>query len=95
MSAAEATLKCVIALSDKRHLCRIVEDALRARIAGEGMMRLAEDAIIVHVANEPGEIRDWVRTALEEGESVLVVEFERWSGYGRGIDSRWLMSRGH
>jgi len=95
MNAAGATLKCVVAWSDRRNLCSIVEDTLRARIEGDGMIRLGEDAIIVHAANEPAEIRDWVRVALEDGESVLVVEFERWSSYGPGVDSRWLMRRGH
>lgn len=95
MSGADPTLKCVIAWSDKRNLCTIVEDALASRIQGGEVRRLSEDAHVVQAANELAEIRDWVRGALEAGESVLVVEFERWSGYGPGIDSRWLMSRGH
>lgn len=95
MRGADPTLKCVIAWSDKRNLCTIVEDALLGRIAGGEVLRLGEDAHLVQTANEPAEIRDWVRGALEVGESVLVIEFERWSGSGPGIDSRWLMSRGH
>jgi hypothetical protein len=95
MSGADATLKCVIAWSNRRNLCSIVEDALQERIETGGVLRLSEDALIVHAANDPAEIRDWVHSALEDGESVLVVEFERWSGYGDGVDSRWLMRRGH
>ena len=95
MSSADISLKCVIAWSERRNLCSVVEDALRAKILGGGLLRLGEDALIVHAPNEPAEIRDWVRTALDEGESVLVFEFERWSGYGPGVDSRWLMRRGH
>ena len=95
MTGAEPTLKCVIAWSERRNLCSIVEDALQAQIAVGDVLPLSEDALLVHAANEPSEIRDWVRAALEDGESVLVVEFERWSGYGPGVDSRWLMSRGH
>lgn len=95
MSGADATLKCVVAWSERRNLCSIVEDALRARIAADSTIRLGEDAVVVHTTNGPSEIRDWVRAALEDGESVLVVEFERWSGYGPGVDARWLMRRGH
>ena len=95
MSGADVTLKCVIAWSDRRNLCSIVEDALRAKIAAGDVLRLGDDALVLHAANEPAEIREWVRRALEEGESVLVFGFEHWSGYGPGIDSRWLMSRGH
>jgi hypothetical protein len=95
MSASEPTLKCVIAWSDRRNLCSIVGDALQAKIDAGGVLRLSEDALIIHIANDPAEIRDWVRSALEDGESVFVVEFERWSGYGDGVDSNWLMRRGH
>jgi hypothetical protein len=95
MSGAEPTLKCVIAWSDRRNLCSIVEDALLAKIAGGDVLRLGEDALIVHTAEEPAEIRGWVRSALDDGESVLVVEFERWSGFGPEVDSAWLLKRGH
>jgi len=95
MIASEPTLKCVIAWSDRRNLCSIVEDAMRARIPPDSVLRLNDDALIVDASNEPAEIRDWVRSALEDSESVLVFEFERWSGYGTGLDSRWLMRRGH
>jgi hypothetical protein len=95
MSGADASLKCVMAWSDRRNLCSLIEDALRARISSDSVLRLNDDALLVHAANEPAEIRDWVRSVLEDAESVLVVEFERWSSYGDGVDSRWLMRRGH
>ena len=37
-----------------------------------------------------------VRTlVLSDDESALVIEFERWSSYGPGLDTAWLMRRGH
>jgi hypothetical protein len=95
VSGADPSLKCVIAWSDRRNLCSIVEAELRGGLDGDEVRRAGDDAIIAHAANEPAEIRDWVRAVLEDGESVLVFEFERWSGYGLGVDSQWLLSRGH
>ena len=95
MSGTDATLKCVIAWSDKRNLCSLVEDELRARLAGGDVLRAGDDALVAYAAHEPAEIRDWVRAALDDDETVLVFEFERWSGYGPGIDSAWLLRRGH
>ena len=40
-------------------------------------------------------LRDWLTPSLEEGESVFVVEFEKWSGYGPAPDRAWLLRRGH
>jgi hypothetical protein len=94
MSAAEATLKCVIAWSERRNLCSLVEEALR-KSASEDFMQAGDDALIVHTASEPAALRDRARDVLEDGESVIVLEFERWSGYGPGIDSAWLLKKGH
>jgi hypothetical protein len=95
MSGAEPTLKCVIAWSDRRNLCSIVADTLQANIGGGEILRLGDGAVVTYAANEPAQILDWVQRALEEDESVLVVEFERWSAYGRGVDATWLLGRGH
>jgi hypothetical protein len=95
MSGAAPTLKCVIAWSDRRNLCSIVEDALRAKIGGDEVLRLGDETLIAYAVAEPAEIRDWVRGALDDGESVLVLEFERWSSHGPGVDSAWLLRRGH
>lgn len=92
--SGDATLKCVIAWSERRNLCSLVEDALQQKTAG-AVLRLGEEALVVHTADEPAAVRDRVRAVLEDGESVLVFEFERWSGYGPGVDSQWLVSRGH
>ena len=67
--------------------CSLVEESLRAgspETAADGWVTMRWSSTL---ANEPAEIRDWVRTALDDDESVLVFEFERWSGYGPGVDS--------
>ncbi len=93
--SAEPTLKCVVAWSDKRNLCSLVAAALEARIAPENVCRLGDESLAVYSAAAPDEVRDWAAEVLESGESVLVLEFERWSGYGTGVDAAWLRKRGH
>jgi hypothetical protein len=95
MSGGDASLKCVIAWSDRRNLCSLVEDELQARLGSDELLRLGDDALVVCAGNEPADIRDWIRAALDDDETVLVFEFERWSGYGPGIDPAWLLRRGH
>lgn len=95
MSDGERTLKCVIAWSEERNLCTLVETELQARIGASDVLRLGEDGFVVHSPDEPATIRDSVSRVLRSGESVLVFEFERWSGFGPGIDAQWLMRRGH
>ncbi|HEV8573580.1 MAG TPA: hypothetical protein VGR43_02625 [Dehalococcoidia bacterium] len=95
MSDGEPTLKYVIAWSDERNLCTLVEAKLQARTGANDVLRLGDDGFVVHSADEPAAIRDSISGVLRDGESVLVFEFERWSGFGQGIDARWLMKRGH
>jgi len=92
---AASTLKCVIAWSDKRNLCSLVAQALEARIGREDICRLGDESLAIYSAAAPDEVRDWAAEVLESGESVFVVEFERWSGYGAGVDAAWLSKRGH
>jgi hypothetical protein len=94
MSGANATLKCVIAWSERRNLCSLVENALQELVPGN-VLRMSDDALIVHTADEPAALRDRARGVLEDGESVIVFEFERWSGHGPGVDAEWLLRRGH
>lgn len=85
------TLKCVIAL-------RLTEDvlsALRQHVSDENIRAASPDAVLVHTALEPSELRDRLSRATGEESSLLVVEFEKWSGYGPGIDREWLRARGH
>ena len=88
-------LKCVIAWSDRRNLCSLVVDALESKIGPEDVRRIGDESLAVYGAAQPAEIRDWAAEVLEDGESVLVLEFERWSGHGPGVDAAWLLKRGH
>ncbi len=96
MSAgAASTLKCVTAWSEARNLCDLVSEALRRMAGDDEVIAAGEDVCLVYTSAEPAAIRDRVAGVLQNGESVLVVEFERWSGLGPGIDSGWLSRRGH
>jgi hypothetical protein len=57
--------------------------------------RLSEDACLVYTPLSPAQLRDVVRDQLDNGESALVFEFEKWSGCGAGVDREWLLARGH
>ena len=87
-------LKCVVAWSERRHLCAVVEEGLRTLAGADEVRRLSDDACLVYTDLEPANVRDQLRDRLEPGESLLVVEFEKWSGYG-AVDSAWLLRRGH
>jgi len=95
MKQSEPTLKCVIAWSERRNLCSLVVDAIETKVGTDDVRRLADDALAVFGAYEPSEIRDWLSGLLAEDESALVLEFERWSSLGPGVDSAWLMRCGH
>ena len=95
MSAAEPSLKCVIAWSERRNLCSLVADAIETRVGADEVRRLGDDALAVFGAYDPSEIRNWLSGLLAEDESALVLEFDHWSSYGPGVDTAWLMRRGH
>jgi hypothetical protein len=89
------TLKCVSASSPHRSLRSAIEGALREHVAAHNVRHLHDSVFAVHTEAEPSDIRDWLAPLLREDESLLVVEFERWSGHGGAIDRRWLLRRGH
>jgi len=95
MSEGEPSLKCVIAWSERRNLCSLVRDKLEAEMDAEDVRGLGDDAFAVYGTSAPDEIRDWVAGVLGPEESVLVLEFEKWSGHGPAVDGEWLMRRGH
>ena len=95
MSEGEPTLKCVIAWSERRSLCSLVADKLEAMMGANDIRRLGDDAFAVYGTLAPAEIRDFVARILDPDESVVVFEFEKWSGHGPTVDSEWLMRRGH
>jgi len=104
-----ATLKCVIAWSPRRPLHDLLADGLAAFADAGDIQRLGDEACLVYSPAPADEIRDRLRRELEDGEALLVVEFEKWSGHGRGLDARqgrrrgaeaglataWLLARGH
>ena len=90
-----ASLKCVIAWSDARNLCSLIERELEG-IAGAGeVLRLNDEAYVVWSNEAASTIRDHLIPTLERGESLFVSEFEAWSSHGAGVDSTWLLRRGH
>jgi len=95
MSEAVPGLRCVIAWSDRRNLCSIIGDQLRAIVPETELRRIGDEAHIVHTSLTPDELRDRLRPHLAEADGLLVIDFERWSGYGRALDASWLLARGH
>jgi hypothetical protein len=57
--------------------------------------RICDGAHVIFTDAEPAEIRSWISEQLDSGDSLFVVEFERWSSYGASVDQRWLLRRGH
>ena len=90
-----AGLKCVIACSARRRLGGLIAEELASLADAGDIRRLGEEACLVYSPAPANAIRDRLRERLEEGESLLVLEFEKWSGYGRGVDDAWLLARGH
>jgi len=95
MSVDEPGLRCVIAWSDRRNLCSLVAGALETRMGAPDMIQLGDDSLLVYGVAAADEIRSWVAGMLEPEESVMVFEFEKWSGHGPGVGAEWLMRRGH
>jgi hypothetical protein len=88
-------LRCVIAWSDRRNLCSIVENELRSIVTDAELRELGDDAYLVHTALSADELRNRLRRTLAVDEGLLVIDFERWSGHGEALDRRWLLARGH
>ncbi len=92
---SDATLKLVVAWSDRRNLCSLVRDALLETVQEDELRALGDDTTVVHSAETAAVIRDRLRERLADGEHVLVAEFETWSGHGPALDTRWMLARGH
>ncbi len=89
------TLKVVIAWSDRRNLCSTIFDALGDTVPPVDLRRAGDDAIIVYTADDPEKLRNRLSHLVTDNEGLLVAEFEKWSGYGKALDSVWLLARGH
>lgn len=95
MTEALPGLRCVIAWSERRNLCSIIVDQLRAIVPETEIRRTGDDAHIVHTALTADELRDRLRAHVSEDEGLVVIDFEVWSGYGKALDAKWLLARGH
>lgn len=95
MQIGPGSLKCVTVWSANRPLGDLMAETLRAHVRAKDVRRLYGEVFIVYTDAEAAAIRDWFAQRLQEGESVFVAEFERWSGYGPALDWRWLLFRGH
>ncbi len=85
------TLKCVISSGKPDALLA----ALLERISTKNIREFGASAVLVHTEMDASALRDWLSGELGEGESLLVLEFEKWSGYGGKMDREWLLARGH
>ncbi len=89
------SLKCVIAWAPQRPLAGPVREALSEHIDQEDIRAIDGGATLVHTTADAAHIRDWLAAVLKADESALVLEFEKWSGYGTAVDRGWLLARGH
>lgn len=89
------SLKCVIAWSPQRPLAGPVREVLRERIDREDIRHVDGGVTLLHTTADAADIRDWLAAILNTDESALVLEFEKWSGYGNAVDRDWLLARGH
>lgn len=88
------TLKLVVAGPGDGRSLELIEAAMQKH-AGAEQVRRVGPGIVVFTGASVAAVRDRVRDALGAGESALVVEFERWSSVGDGVDAEWLLRRGH
>jgi len=89
------SLKLVVACSADRSLRDAIEPTLRERCGANDVRHLHADTFLVHSEASTAEVRDWLTPLLADGESLFVVEFERWSARGPAAERDWLRNRGH
>ena len=96
MSQAEASLKLVALGAESEAVVASVGRELHG-LAGDDELRvIGESAFVIHTPLTVADLRDRLQAkVVGDGDSLIVVEFETWSGYGPEIDSAWLMRRGH
>jgi hypothetical protein len=89
------SLKLVSGWSPSRSLDQVLSTVLSDRAGANDVRRLQDNVFVVYSEVEPADVRNWLSEHLTDDESVIVVEFERWSSHGPGVDRRWLLRRGH
>ena len=85
------TLKCILASGD----LEAVLAALQEHLEVKDVRRIGAAAAIVHTMIEASELRDRLCAQVGKDQSLLVLEFEKWSGYGAEVHREWLLARGH
>jgi hypothetical protein len=95
MPSYPGTLKSVAAYSPHRGLKELLEEALLERVGAGDVRYLFGRVFLVYTKADTAAIRDWLAPLLQDGESLFVAEFERWSGFGPAPDREWLRERGH
>lgn len=92
---AVSTLKLVVLEATSDSVAAAVRNELAGLVGENELREVGGRAFAAHTLLSTAELRDRIQPLLATGHTAIVVEFETWSGYGRGIDSGWLMRRGH
>ena len=95
MSETPATLKLVALVVASEAAVAEVRGELEELAGDDEVKSMGGGASVVHTVLTTAELRDRIQAKVGAGDSVIVVEFETWSGYGPGVDGVWLMRRGH
>lgn len=89
------SLKLITAHAPTRALHAEIAAVLNRRLRPQDIRHLYDDTFVIYSEEDTASIRDWLAPLLGQGDSLFVVEFERWSGCGEAIDRAWLLRRGH
>jgi len=71
-----------------------IEAVLRDHVGADALRPAGDAGFIICADAGASSVRDWLaRGGLRQ--DAFVVEFERWSALGDGVDAAWLLRRGH
>jgi hypothetical protein len=91
----EGSLKLIAGVSARRALASVIVRAMRRYVRSADLRTFGPSHVVVFTEKSIDALRDRIAPLLDDGETLIVVEFERWSAYGPSIDARWLSRRGH
>ncbi len=89
------TFKLVILRKKDQDAYQDITITLKTKVEEENILPLFDFAFLVYTEHEPMDIRDWLKSYFSMEEHLLVVQFERWSGFGESEAWKWLLWRGH
>lgn len=92
---SEPRLHILVASSPARALDDVISIALADRVPLEDISQLWPGAWLIYTNAAAAAIRDWMRPLLGDDESLFVAPCDEWSSAGPGVDSGWLLRRGH